>query len=183
MIIDIYGCKEQFLIDEFLASSINTGLQTRNKTNPIYLYSKFNTIENQFLRSEIKGFLKSYLEKFNNLTEDEHFNCIELLSSKLSENHRGILLKKRFRIGISQKIINLFLKYMWSINKIKTPFHCPFDNRIKTELLSYYNDSVLVNWTELDSMEMYNEYVKVAKKVAYTTGLEIAEWELLTWKK
>ena len=183
MIIDIPAYKEQFLIDEYLASSINAGLQTRNKLYPIYLSSNSNTVDSQPLRSEIKDFLKSYIERFNNLTEDEHFNCIELLSNKLSENHKNFLFKKRFRIGISQKIINLFLKYMWSIDKVKTPFHCPFDNIIKNELMSHYNDIVLVNWTELDSMEKYIEYVNVAKKVADKNGLKIAEWELLNWKK
>lgn len=183
MKISIPEKKEQFLIDECLASSINAGLQTRNKLYPIYLSDNSKTIDSHPLISEIQDSLKSYIKEFNNLTEDEHCNYIELMSDKLSENHGDILFKKRFRIGISQKIINLFLKYMWSINKVKTPFHCPFDNIIKTELLSHYSYSVLVNWTELDSMEMYNEYVKAAKKVADTSGLKIAEWELLTWKK
>lgn len=181
--IDISACKEQFLIDEYLSSSINAGLQTRNKLYPIYLSNNFKMIDNQSLRLEIKEFLKSYIEKFNNLTEEDHCNYIMLMSNMLSDNHREILFKKRFRIGISQKIINLFLKYLWSINKIKTPFHCPFDNIIKSKLLSYYNDSALSNWTELDSMDKYYEYVRVAKKVAEKEGLKIAEWELLNWKK
>jgi len=168
--------KEQFIIKEFLMLTINAGLATRNQYYPIYKKEKDNESAMHF-KTDVNNYLIEYLYQFNNCNENEHYDKIENMSKILSEKHKNILHNERFRIGVSQKLINLFLKYYWTIDKIKTPFHCPFDNGIKLEL----NNNGLQDWTKLDSLDEYKKYVYLAKTHADKKNISIAEWELSLW--
>lgn len=175
--------KDQFLTNEFLMFSLNAGLQTRNSNYPIYQNQGSYGNVSQILRSDVKDYLVAYLQKFNDLTEKNHYDKIEIMSKIISDKHGHILFNGRLRIGVSQKIINLFLKYMWTIGKIRMPYHCPFDNIIKTRLLAENHNFVLQDWTVLDSIEEYKKYVSLAKIKANNKRLTIAEWELLNWNR
>jgi hypothetical protein len=173
--------KEKFLTGEFLVSSINAGLQTRNTNYPIY-----NAVENygkasQNLKLDVKDHLIKYLLVFNESSENDHYENIENLSRFISEKYETILFNQRFRIGVSQKIINLFLKYMWIYGKIKMPYHCPFDSNIKTSLTEKNSKIGLQDWTVLDNLEEYKIYVSLARIKAQAEGLSIPEWELVKW--
>ncbi|MBK5285478.1 MAG: hypothetical protein JJE25_08730 [Bacteroidia bacterium] len=173
--------KESYLIDELLQLTLVAGLATRNEFFTIYDRDKVDLIKPKKLKADIRSFLKEYYHelKVKAISEQEHINKIIRLSDTLSNNYRDILFKKRFRIGVSQKLINLFLKYLWALDKIETPHHCPFDNIIKRKL----KNIELEDWTELDSLVHYMRYVTTAKKVAMEDGLSIAEWELTVYKR
>jgi len=170
--------KKDFLVKEFLLFSINAGLQTRGY--PVYL---INRKESSDLRVDIKNFLIQYVQEFDASTEKKHYDTIELMSKLISQNHSKILINGRFRIGISQKIINLFLKYMWTAGQIKMPFHCPFDSIIKAKLLKGVTNVFLKDWTILDSLEDYDKYVVLARHKADEMNLTIAEWELVNFER
>ena len=170
--------KRQFLVEEFLMFSLNAGLQTRG--NPVYAH---NGKECADMRTDIKNYLVQYAQEFDKISEDYHYEKIQNLSNSLSEKYSGVLLNNRFRIGISQKIINLFLKYMWTAGNIKMPFHCPFDSIIKSKLLKGNSTVRLQDWTMFDSIDEYRKYVSLARISADELQLTIAEWELVSWNR
>jgi hypothetical protein len=179
---NVASYKDQFLVSEFLMFSLSAGLLTRNSLYPIYA-PLTNENEKGNLRKDLKNFLRAYSNEFNSLTETDHYNKVELMSTMITEKHHDVLDGGKFRIGISQKIINLFLKYMWTIERIKMPFHCPFDNIIKTRLLAGTHGIYLQDWTEFDSIEEYRKFVNLAQIKATEMNLSIAEWELLMWNR
>ncbi|KKL20494.1 hypothetical protein LCGC14_2454880, partial [marine sediment metagenome] len=111
------------------------------------------------------------------ITEDLVIERINNLSETMTDEFRGILHNERFRIGVSQKLINLFLKYLWVLNLINEPPYCPFDSIVKRNL----TNNNLVDWTKLDNTEDYMKFVDAAKEVA--APLSIAVWELETWNR
>jgi len=174
--------KEEFLINEMIQSSISSGLQTRNQDFPIYNYDNFQLSDARNLRRDIYDYLLNYLLQYISNNEEQHIEKIKNLSTLLSRKYKQILHKGRFRIGVSQKIINLFLKHMWIIGKIGEPIHCPFDNIIKIKLLKGLKGVSLTDWTEFDQMNIYKKYVQLAKNKALEYNCGIAVWELENWK-
>lgn len=174
---------EEFIINEYLLFSINAGLQIRNKYYPIYNKNEYDSKIAKILRNDIKFFLLNYLEQFKKSNEQLHFSKIKELSKYISKKHSNILHHKRFRIGISQKIINLFLKYMWASGKIKKAYHFPVDNIIKSKIKKKFKEEDFIDWTEIDNIEEYKKYIKYAKKLASDDKLSLAVWELENWKR
>lgn len=109
------------------------------------------------------------------VTEAIHVVNISALAAEISEQHAAILRDRRFRIGAAQKALNLFLKYLWCLDAIPTPPHCPFDQRI----IAVLPTKVRCNWTELDEVSGYQRLVDAARECAGTVPL--AEWELDTY--
>lgn len=178
--------KTDFLITELIKCTINASLMTRNKAFPIYNSNNFkSTTKNDFTK-DIKLNLLKYLNDFKSLDEIGHIARIEELSNYLSIKYCEILYNGRFRIGISQKLVNLFSKYMWVIGKIDKPYHCPIDSVIKLKLLTEFNklehrDIELDDWTKLDNINDYKIYIKFISEISEKSNLSIAEWELENW--
>lgn len=185
--------KKEFIINECMLFSVQAGLQTRNKNFPIY-----NNLPEAFTtRREIKyqpdntsnlkwyifDFLDQYLKeiKENGIVESVHLLKIQELAENITKQFKAILHEGRFRIGISQKIINLFLKYMWSMNEIQEPCHCPMDGIVKSQIQKNLYNVSLVDWTRLDSIQDYNDYVNAVKQIAEKENMSIAQWEFLNW--
>jgi hypothetical protein len=118
---------------------------------------------------------------------NSHFAYIEQMSERLSKDFGSALQGDRYRIGISQKFLNLYLKYHWCLNEIPTPPHMPVDSIILKGLRQerlrrgLRVERVLdTAWTKLDSLDIYREIIDVAKE---TVGPNLAEWELEFWSK
>jgi hypothetical protein len=83
----------------------------------------------------------------------------------------------------SKKFVSIlnggYLKYLWSLNIIQTPPHCPFDRIIITKL----GYTILPSWTKQDNIELYKEFVQKAKQKAEVEKLSIAEWELKVFQR
>lgn len=97
----------------------------------------------------------------------------EHMTSHFGSNLRG----GRFRIGVAQKALNLYLKYLWCAGRIPMPPHCPFDARI----ISRLRFEAPVRWTKLDSIQEYELLVRAARAVAGDQPL--AAWELGVWNE
>jgi hypothetical protein len=175
--------KDEFLIKEIMQNSISASFQTRNEEFPIYNYENLDLNSAKYLRNEIKDFLLLYLHNYKTIDEKGHIAKIKELSDILSSKYSKILYNGRFRIGISQKVINLFLKYMWSIGKIDVPYHCPIDNIIKIKVLKGLKNITLKDWTELDNIKDYLKYIELIRIKSINSNISIAEWELENWKK
>lgn len=176
-----------FLVREFMYFSIQAGFATRNEEYPIYdqLSDKFELNQARMLKNDIKEFLESYFSELSNsnVSEEEHKKRIRSLTNKITKKYGAMLHDGKFRLGVAQKIINLFLKYLWAAGYINEPHHCPFDNKVKLKIKKYAKDKWLEDWTEMTTMKEYNDYVSAVTAAAKKESISIALWEVKNWKR
>ncbi len=160
--------KNDFLMHEFFILSIGGAFQRGN------VYKKENALEDdrtkfrKELEKELIKICEEYVEE--EITGEKHIENINKLIN-FSKN-RNFLNGEQLKFGIVQKLLNLYLKYLWCSGKIKMPPHCPFD-RIILEKLGRKE-----NWTQMDNFELYKKWVESARNLAEKNNLKIAEWEL-----
>ena len=120
------------------------------------IYSKYNSEQ---LEKEYIGDIKYFKSAINNKFKDKH-----------------ILADNNFRIGNTQKILNLYLKYLWCLGYIEyEPPHCPVDSNIIKEL------GEKIKWTKIDDIEIYLDLIYKIKNLAKNKNETIAQWELKLW--
>lgn len=113
------------------------------------------------------------------VSERKHIRNIIMICNIISKEHGKILLKSKLRFGTAQKAFNLYLKFLWCLDKdIAVPPHCPVDARILRKA------GVKGTWTKLDSANTYMSWIKQIKNVAHNSGFNtIQEWELSIWNE
>jgi hypothetical protein len=159
---------ERFLRDEFFVLALQGAVQH----NAVYKKTAGEEEKEQF-----RAALQREVERIADFCRDEvsesrHIANILKLADDLSGQYASALKDNRFRIGTAQKVLNLYLKYMWCVGQIARPPHCPFDSQVIAELPSCRD----IKWTVSDSYEDYERLVKAAKDRA--GGVSLAEWEL-----
>jgi len=112
------------------------------------------------------------------VASEDHIRTIEEISAWASEEYGELLADNRLRIGVAQKLLNLYLKYLWCWGKIPEPPHCPFDRTI-IDKLSFPKE---ITWTTMDSVRDYRTLVEAAKRAA-GDHLSLAEWELREFRR
>ncbi|HBU06948.1 MAG TPA: hypothetical protein DEB09_02600 [Candidatus Magasanikbacteria bacterium] len=172
-----------FLSDQLQWLTIFAGFSTRGGKSIYNIDTNLekNNFENKKreFRIHIKNLLSKYGKKYIDKTaisDDAHIENIELFIIEAKTGYESILVDGEIRFGIGQKLLNLYLKYLWvSDDKMNfTPPHCPFDSQVAHELNSDYK------FTISNSKEDYRLIVKKAKIVSDSN---IAEWELKLWNK
>jgi len=168
--------KWHFLNAELLASSISGAFQRAG----VYTDKKFDHRHKQ-LHKKLRSLLVEYAKAYDSDISDEtHNKNIQDLADNLSQEFGDILRGRRFRIGIAQKALNLYLKYLWCVGRIRSPPHCPFDFQIISRLDLEETER---RWTEIDSIDVYNTWVESAKRKAGQDRYpSLAEWELHIWQ-
>jgi len=167
--------------------SITAAFQTRNEAFPVYRERELSEDEKTTVRECLSRFLAELGSRYRNpVTDDnEHTGAIKRIADELTARYGALLHDGRFRIGIAQKALNLYLKYLWCLGKIPTPPHCPFDKGVIDRLRPTIRQLGLQDpppWTELDSIEDYQPLVTAARSLAEPKGWSIAEWELRHWR-
>ena len=171
--------KDKFIRDEIYTLSWSAAVG-RSK---IY---KENIGESE--RLEIKNFVKSFIDNnfisyYQNAVNDKtHNQNIINLSKEVSKKFTTILYDNVFRIGTSQKVLNLYLKYLWCMDKIQIPPHCPIDKIILDILAkkSFKDQRSIfkISWTKLDDIDKYFEIIQEARTIV---GKDLSTWELKYW--
>ena len=173
--------KYQFIFTEIFQASINAAFSTRNHNYPIYIR---NSERPKTLTTELKKLTEAYIIKFQSgeTSEEDHFNEIVSISNIISVNGNYVdsLHKSRLRIGIVQKLLNLTLKYLWCMDIIKEPLHCPVDSIVINKIKPKISD---ILWTELDSIDEYRFYINAIREIANNESKSIAKWELDIWNR
>ncbi|MCP9765186.1 hypothetical protein [Lacihabitans soyangensis] len=166
------GLKDIFLESQYWMMTIHAAFQRAN----VY---KANVDENkrkefrEYLHVEIQQIAEKYYFKVD---EDKHLKNIE----KLQEYSRNedILQNGVLNYGICQKILNLYLKYLWCAGRIPTPPHFPID-RVVQERLGF-KENEIVSWTKQIKSEI--DYLSIIRKteniLAQTYIDTLAELEL-----
>ena len=77
------------------------------------------------------------------------------------------------------------MKYLWCLNEIEEPPHMPIDRLILGELFKISDKSkenliLKTNWTELDSIVIYEKIIILARSLISNS---LSSWEAETWNK
>ncbi|WP_394749328.1 hypothetical protein [Spongiimicrobium salis] len=147
--------KHQFLLNEIWILTFGGAFQRSG------VYSA-NVSED--MRSEIRNALRSFVDEVlvpkyvNTVPSDiEHVDNIKSLC-ETSTAYKKYLSNGAINFGVSQKLLNLHLKYRWCIGDIKEPPHFPVD-RIIQKKLRY----PIVPWTQMKDETDYMKIIAFAK--------------------
>lgn len=106
------------------------------------------------------------------VNDDQHIKNINELKNYITTKYEQVLFEGKLRFGVAQKILNLYLKYLWALDWINSPPpHCPIDGQISNELKSSYK------FAKSDDVDEYKEIIIKANQTAKNNGVGIAEWE------
>ena len=110
-------------------------------------------------------------------SDNHHYATIVKFSKEVSKDYKHCLKNEVLNIGTAQKLINLFWKMSWLLQKgIPEPIHCPFDGIIIKRLSKDVRD---VKWTNMSSIQDYKKLVSAVRAIAGEST--IAEWELINY--
>jgi hypothetical protein len=162
--------KNQFVKNELWTLTFAAAFQRAN----VYR-DKVTEEEKQEFKTRTRAYIEDkLLSKYvsSQLSDDEHLASIKDLSD-FTKAFSGILQGGQLNFGVSQKMLNLFLKYQWCINEITTPPHFPVDRRIQESLKIY----PITSWTTYTNEKEYMNIIQAARKKA-KPNQSIAELEL-----
>ncbi|SFS84598.1 hypothetical protein SAMN04487906_1876 [Zhouia amylolytica] len=166
---NLNNIKQNFLIEEIWLLTFGGAFQHSG----IY---KANTKEKErsYFRNMLKGYLEQIvLKKYKQPVSDEdHIENIIRISNYTASFKE--VLKAPINIGISQKLLNLALKYYWCLGLLPEPPHFPVDRIIQQKIYK----QPLVNWTQLNTIDMYMQIINDARVLAKQNNLSLAQWEL-----
>jgi len=92
-----------------------------------------------------------------------------------------VLQQGKLTFGVAQKILNLFLKYCWSLGWSVEPKDCPIDSRILGKLWGEGERRII--WSTMDQEEYEKVMEKVDKKRKKRGDLSRAMWEFKEWEE
>jgi hypothetical protein len=176
--------QRKFLEDVFLSNAVRDSLVIR-KGRPVFEQAATTPLESaereelkEALKSELRNLAKSYSSEVD---EGAHMENIKGLAERLSKAYAKLLNGKCFVFGRAQKVLNVYLKYLWCADRIGRPPHCPFDNNVISALNKSLPKDCERKWTHADKEDTYREWVSAAEVIANKKGQSLSEWELEVW--
>jgi|SRR3989344_3181951 len=163
--------QKEFLHREFFAMAWSAASQH----NKIYRKDK-KVSENK--KTEFHKFMREILNSISEgykkeIDEKQHVGNINGLKDKIEKNYDNLLKNSKITFGTCQKVLNVYLKYLWSLKEIATPPHCPIDSFVIKELRKKFSK---ISWTKIEERD-YWDIIETIKEIA--KGQSIAEWELI----
>lgn len=151
--------KDQFIKNELWTLTFGAAFQRA------YVYKEEVTEKD---RIDFKTKTREYIEKkllpkytSSQLSDEAHLKSIMELSN-FTKQFSQLLKGGQLNFGVSQKMLNLFLKYQWCLNEIPTPPHFPVDRRIQ-ELLKI---QPITSWTSFKNENEYMYIIQAARNQA-----------------
>ena len=161
----------KFLIKLALSDTLCSSLQRAK----IYVDGVTDNQKQQF-KETFKTKLSRIEPAYAKTVDDEtHVQKIQSFATSLSQQFQDMFRDQHVKIGVAQKGVNLFLKYLWSLDRIPEPPHCPID-AIVLRAIRYD-----AKWTQLDSVEIYTNIIDACRQTAGTQSL--SQWELELWNR
>jgi hypothetical protein len=131
----------------------------------------------KYIRDELWELSIKYSRK---IEENEHIKTIETFQNEVNKKFLGMLARSGLTFGRAQKLINLYLKYMWVCGFIKEPPHCPIDSIIIKELKKLSRKVPSTSFTNMNK----TDYIGVISEIKGIKGKQsIAEWELQVFNR
>ncbi len=165
--------KRDFILFEIWSLTVGGAFQRAN----VYINGATDKERSEFRNILHDVVIKIAVEYKDTVSEDRHIdNIIQITTIKHSA-----LSNDSLNFGISQKILNLYLKYLWCLGEIATPPHFPVDRIIQQKL----KITPVISWTQIDSPEKYMQIIEHAheKRQAEKMYNTIAEQELALFKR
>ena len=176
--------KATFLNNEIWILTFGGGFQRAN----VYKEKTPESVRKEFrnaLREKIEDLVQEnyHLE----VSEEEHIQNIQSIVDFSKEKEiEGHIIPINF--GVAQKLLNLYLKYLWCSDKLETtPVHFPVD-RLVQEILNREAKEAGVSkrqlsaWTQFEDEKSYLEVIRFAEEVreksARFQDVPLAEMEL-----
>lgn len=171
---------EKFLRNEFQTLSI-LGAFGRGKVYPENEIKKGKDARHNEVNKDVRERLDLLATQYETSCASDYIHCtnISKLTDGLTHHFGNYFRDQQFRIGIAQKLINLYLKYLWCIDVIPEPPHCPFDNKVLDQLPGFKT----VNWTQITDINTYEKIVNAARVEAKKQNKSLSQWELDLWSK
>jgi hypothetical protein len=169
--------KKEFMLNEIWMLTIGASFQRAN----VYSTECLDSDKLKF-RNHLKDFIinlsKSYLHE--PISEDQHIENIYQIREH-SKIYKTILTNGELNFGVCQKLLNLYLKYLWCLGYMElNPPHFPVDRIIQTKL-SIKNP---YSWTQMVDEEKYMEVISMAKDCLKSYNIDsIAELELFLYQR
>lgn len=171
---NIQKSKNDFLIEEIWLLTFGGAFQHSG----IYK-AKTKEKERTYFRTKLRGFIEHViLVTYENEVDDiQHLENIKSIC-EYTANFEEIL-KAPINIGISQKLLNLALKYYWCLGILPEPPHFPVDRIIQLKIYK----QPLVNWTQLICTDIYMQIVNDVRVLAKKENQSVAHWELVNFDR
>jgi len=169
--------KKEFIRDEVWMLTVNAAFQRAN----VYTENASDPDKKSF-KFMLKGYIDNCLKDNNSSITEDHEHIEKIISvSEYSSNFSSILNGGRLNFGVSQKLLNLYLKYLWCLDILKTPPpHFPIDRIIQQNL----GISQPVAWTQMQDETDYINIIEIARKKLSESGYtNIAELELALFSR
>ena len=116
------------------------------------------------------------IKHIDNIKNISEFTAASTFSFILNNGH--------LNFGVSQKLLNLYLKYLWCMDIVVIPPHFPVDRIIQIKLNEKAKEMniptrQIISWTQMTSPKEYLEIISHAKQVLTKSKFEnLAELEL-----
>jgi hypothetical protein len=168
----------EFIQQMYLRNAINAALQRAN------VYSDDVTGEQKTaFKRDCSQHLADLGRRYFAWEHDLESFCAEVqrFSATLSQDHADTLVGHHLRIGIAQKMVSLYLKYLWLAGDCsKKPAAAVLDRGI-LEASGFHPPP---NWTEMDDFRQYQDIQAAIQQRAEEEGFgSAAVWEAERWNE
>lgn len=111
------------------------------------------------LHNAIENLLPQY--EAGKVTPEQHLKNIDFVKHSANKNAQWY----RVNFGVSQKLLNLYLKYLWCAGIIRhEPPHFPVDRVIQNKVIN----TVVHNWTQIDTVKEYKNIIEKSRSATDT---------------
>lgn len=131
------------------------------------------------LKRDLEEHLRRIETQYNrSVSSEKHMQTIANVVKRMSRKHANILKDRRFRVGIAQKAVNIYLKLLWCYGWISEPPHCPIDSIVLAEV-----GDKKTKWTKIDDIKEYRSAIERIQAHIHQTGamVSLSKWELYVW--
>ena len=158
----------EFIINEIWILTFAGAFQRANIYKSEYQDEQKKGVFKKGIRAFIENtILESY--KTEIVSDTEHIENIKKVSY-YSYNFSELFNNEKINFGIAQKMLNLYLKYRWSLGHIQSPPHFPVDRIIQELLIKELKElgikgQELKAWTQFTDEHHYLTVINSAREL------------------
>jgi hypothetical protein len=164
--------KKEFLLNEIWMLSINAAFQRAN----VYKDGSLEK-ERSVFKQQVREFVATLAEPYYSASIDDEKHIANIYAIvAFSKAYAHLLTNGSLNFGVSQKLFNLYLKYLWCLDVMELqPPHFPVDRIIQSKL----KIAVPTPWTQMIDETAYKNIIDNARRQLIGSGYtHIAELEL-----